>query len=39
VRGRLNAAEHAHELARVRKLLTESNAAHLKEFSGAWPEI
>jgi hypothetical protein len=38
VRGRLNANEHAHELARVRKLLAESNAAHLKEFLGQWPE-
>jgi predicted PolB exonuclease-like 3'-5' exonuclease len=38
VRGRLNANEHAHELARVRKLLAESSAAHLQEFSGAWPE-
>jgi 3'-5' exonuclease len=38
IRGHLNAAEHAHELARVRKLLAESNAAHLKEFAAAWPE-
>jgi hypothetical protein len=36
--GILNAAEHAHDLARVRKLLAESNAAHLKEFAAAWPE-
>src|SRR5476649_1250509 len=33
IRGQLNATEHAHELARVRKLLAESNALHLKEFS------
>ena len=38
IRGHLNAVEHAHELARVRKLLGESNAAHLKEFAAAWPE-
>ena len=37
--GRLDANGHAHELARVRKLLAESSAAHLKEFSAAWPEI
>jgi 3'-5' exonuclease len=38
IRGQLNATEHAYELARVRKLLAESNAEHLKEFSAAWPE-
>src|SRR6202050_3837975 len=38
IRGHLNATEHAHELARVRKLLAESNAAHLKEFAAAVPE-
>jgi 3'-5' exonuclease len=38
VRGRLDANGHAHELARVRKLLAESAAAHLIEFSAAWPE-
>jgi predicted PolB exonuclease-like 3'-5' exonuclease len=38
VRGRLDANGHAHELARVRKLLDESGAAHLKEFSAAWRE-
>ena len=38
VRGRLDANEHARELARVRKLLAESSAAHLKEFAAAWPE-
>ena len=37
LRGHLNAAEHAHEVARVRKLLDESAAGHLKEFSAAWP--
>jgi hypothetical protein len=37
LRGRLNAAEHAHETARVRKLLDESAAAHLQEFAAAWP--
>ena len=39
VRGRLNAAEHAHELARVRQLLHESSAAHLQEFAAAWPTV
>jgi hypothetical protein len=38
IRGHLNATEHAHEVARVRKLVAESNAAHLKEFAAAWPE-
>jgi predicted PolB exonuclease-like 3'-5' exonuclease len=38
VRGHLDAAEHARELARLRQLLIESSAAHLKEFSAAWPE-
>jgi hypothetical protein len=38
VRGHLDAAEHARELARLRQLLAESSAAHLKEFSAAWPE-
>jgi hypothetical protein len=38
IRGHLNATEHAHELTRVRRLLAESNAAHLKEFAAAWPE-
>jgi hypothetical protein len=36
IRGHLNAAEHAHELTRVRKLLDEASAAHLKEFAAAW---
>jgi 3'-5' exonuclease len=37
LRGHLNAIEHANEIARVRKLLEESPAAHFKEFSAAWP--
>jgi predicted PolB exonuclease-like 3'-5' exonuclease len=37
LRGRLNAVEHAAEVARVRKLVSESPAAHLQEFSAAWP--
>ena len=37
LRGHLNAAEHAGEVARVRKLLTDSGAAHWKEFAAAWP--
>ncbi|MDP9012508.1 MAG: 3'-5' exonuclease [Pseudomonadota bacterium] len=37
LRGHLNAAEHAGEVARVRKLLTDSTAAHLREFAAAWP--
>ncbi len=38
-RGRLSAVQHAHEVARVRKLLAESGLEHLKEFAAAWPEI
>ena len=38
VRGHLNGVEHAQEVARVRKLLSDSTAAHLKEFAVAWPE-
>ena len=37
LRGHLDAAEHAAEVARVRKLLHDSGAAHLKEFDAAWP--
>jgi 3'-5' exonuclease len=37
VRGHLNAAEHAREVARVRKLVQESAAEHFKEFAAAWP--
>ncbi len=37
LRGHLTAAEHAGEVARVRKLLDESPAIHLKEFAAAWP--
>jgi predicted PolB exonuclease-like 3'-5' exonuclease len=37
LRGHLNAAEHAAEIVRVRKLLHESSAAHLQEFAAAWP--
>jgi predicted PolB exonuclease-like 3'-5' exonuclease len=37
LRGRLNAAEHARECARVRQLLEDSPAAHFKEFLAAWP--
>jgi predicted PolB exonuclease-like 3'-5' exonuclease len=37
LRGRLNADEHAAEVARVRRLLEESTAAHLREFAAAWP--
>ncbi len=36
LRGNLNAAEHAGEVARVRKLLEDSPAEHLKEFAAAW---
>jgi len=38
VRGRLNPAQHAGEVARVRKLL-DSGAAHLQEFAAAWPAV
>jgi hypothetical protein len=37
LRGHLNPAEHAHETARVRKLLADSGAAHLQEFAAEWP--
>jgi predicted PolB exonuclease-like 3'-5' exonuclease len=37
LRGRLNVTEHAAEVARVRRLLEESTAAHLREFAAAWP--
>src|SRR5277367_1239461 len=37
LRGHLNAAEHASELTRVRKLLGDSAPAHLQEFAAAWP--
>ncbi|MDB6083267.1 MAG: Polysaccharide biosynthesis protein [Gammaproteobacteria bacterium] len=37
LRGHLNPAEHAGEVARVRTLLTESAAGHLREFAAAWP--
>jgi 3'-5' exonuclease len=38
LRGHLSQAEHAHEIGRVRKLLADSAAAHLREFAAAWPE-
>jgi predicted PolB exonuclease-like 3'-5' exonuclease len=38
VRGRFSSAEHDLEVGRVRKLLGESPAAHLREFAAAWPE-
>ena len=37
LRGHLNAAEHAGEVARLVKLLNESGAPHLEEFAAAWP--
>lgn len=37
VRGNLGAAEHAHEVERVRKFLADSPAEHWREFSAAWP--
>jgi hypothetical protein len=37
LRGHLNATEHAGEVGRVRKLLEESGAPHLREFLAAWP--
>jgi 3'-5' exonuclease len=37
IRGHLNAAEHAHEVSRVRRLAQESAASHLQEFAAAWP--
>ncbi len=37
VRGKLTPTEHAAEIARVRRLLEESDAAHWHEFAAAWP--
>jgi 3'-5' exonuclease len=37
LRGHLTAAEHSGEIARVRRLLTDSGGAHWKEFAAAWP--
>ena len=37
VRGNLSPAEHAAEIARARRLLEDSEAAHWKEFAAAWP--
>jgi predicted PolB exonuclease-like 3'-5' exonuclease len=37
LRGNLDAAGHALEIARVRRLLADSTAAHLQEFAAAWP--
>jgi predicted PolB exonuclease-like 3'-5' exonuclease len=37
LRGNLDAAGHALEIARVRRLLEDSTAAHLQEFAAAWP--
>jgi len=36
LRGRLSAQEHAQEIERVRRLVNESPAAHLREFAAAW---
>ncbi len=38
LRGHLTQAEHVHEVARVRKLLGDSAAVHLREFAAAWRE-
>ncbi len=38
LRGQLSATEHGREVARVRKLLEDSAAPHLREFLAAWPE-
>lgn len=37
LRGHLSAAEHAHEVARVRKLLDDAGPDHYQEFAAAWP--
>jgi 3'-5' exonuclease len=37
LRGRLSAAEHVHEVERVRQYLKDSPAAHHQEFLAAWP--
>ena len=39
LRGQLNAAEHAEEVARVRRLLDESTLEHFKEFGAAWSAV
>jgi 3'-5' exonuclease len=39
LRGQLDAAGHAQEVGRVRALLQDAAASHLKEFLAAWPEI
>jgi len=39
MRGNLSAAEHAGEVARVRRLLQESGHAHLLEFAAAWQPV
>jgi 3'-5' exonuclease len=36
LRAQLTALEHAHEIARVRKLLVESTAPHWQQFLAAW---
>lgn len=38
LRGHLTQTEHAHEIARVRKLLGDTAAVHLREFAAAWRE-
>jgi hypothetical protein len=38
VRGNLSASEHAHEVERVRKFLSESPAEYWREFAAAWQE-
>jgi hypothetical protein len=37
LRGHLNAAEHAAEVARVRRMVRDSSALHLRAFDAAWP--
>jgi predicted PolB exonuclease-like 3'-5' exonuclease len=39
LRGQLNAVEHAGEVARVRTLLQDSSAPHLREFAAAWAPV
>lgn len=39
LRGNLNVVEHGNEIARVRRLLADSPAPHLKQFEAAWLEV
>jgi len=38
IRGNLSPTEHAAEIARARRMLEDSTAAHWREFAAAWPD-